>query len=368
MERTGIPVGETQAGKGTLDWDHPQVAGPIGANGGTAANRLAKDADLVLAVGTRLGDFVTASKTAFGNPEVKVIGLNVVAMDAHKLGGLPLVADARAGLEALTQALGGYRVEASYADEVHKLKVEWDALVLKTRAVDDPENLSQAAVMGVVNEFAAAKDVVVCAAGSMPGDLLKLWRTEDPKSYHLEYGFSCMGYEIAGGLGAKMADPTREVYVFCGDGSYLMMNSEIVTSLQEGVKLTVLLVDNHGFQSIHGLQRSVGSPSFGNELRYRQGERLEGAYIAVDYAAHAASMGAHAVFAPTLAGLKEALREARGQDRTTVIVVPTDPEKRVPNFEGWWDVPVAEVSERESVKAARAAYEGARKGQRVVFP
>ncbi|MDQ3461022.1 MAG: 3D-(3,5/4)-trihydroxycyclohexane-1,2-dione acylhydrolase (decyclizing) [Deinococcota bacterium] len=367
VEATGLPVCETQAGKGALPWDHPQLVGPLGANGGTAANRLAREADLILAVGSRLGDFVTASRTAFQHPDVNIVGLNVASLDAHKLGALPLVADARAGLEALAGALQSWRVPEGYAAEAQRLKTEWDALVSETRKVDDPENLSQAAVIAVVNEFADKRDVVVCAAGSMPGDLLKLWRAEDPKSYHLEYGFSCMGYEIAGGLGAKLADPAREVYVFCGDGSYLMMNSEIVTAVQEGLKLTVLLIDNHGFQSIHGLQRSLGSPSFGNELRYRQGARLTGDYVAVDYTAHAASMGAHALFAATLAELEAALREAKARQETTVIVVPTDPEKRVPNFGGWWDVPVAEVSEQDSVRAARAAYEEARKGQRVLL-
>ncbi|HZR00002.1 MAG TPA: 3D-(3,5/4)-trihydroxycyclohexane-1,2-dione acylhydrolase (decyclizing), partial [Chloroflexota bacterium] len=352
VERTGVPICETQAGKGALPWNHPMNAGPVGANGGLAANRLARDADLVIALGTRLGDFATASKSAFRNPDLRVIGVNVAPMDAGKLDGLALVADAKVALQELAAALEGWRTADDYQAEVERLKAEWDAAVDKLRAPDDGP-LSQAQAIALVNEAAGPRGTVVCAAGSMPGDLLKLWRTEDPKGYHLEYGYSCMGYEIPGGLGIRMAEPERPVFVMIGDGTYLLMNSEIVTAVQEGLKITIVVVDNHGFQSIHGLQRSVGSPSFGNELRFRAGERLSGAYVPVDFAKHAEAMGARAFRACTYGELRDALAQAAGSDRVSVVVAEVDPERRVPAFEGWWDVPVAEVSGEESVQRAR---------------
>jgi 3D-(3,5/4)-trihydroxycyclohexane-1,2-dione acylhydrolase (decyclizing) len=369
-EAFGIPVVESQAGKGALAWNHSMNLGPVGANGGLAANRLARDADLVMAIGTRLGDFVTASKTAFQNPQVRFIGLNMVPLDAHKLAALPLVADAKRGLTYLYRALkeAGYPgTDSAYRDEVARLKAEWDRVVSELRAVKEPHNLAQAEVIGLVNDAFGGKATVICAAGSMPGDLLKLWRPGDPKAYHLEYGYSCMGYEIPAGLGVKLAEPKREVVVMIGDGSYLMMNSEIVTAVAEGIAFTVVLVDNHGYQSIHGLQRSLGSPGFNNELRYRnpQSGRTDGDYLKLDFAKHAEAMGAKALFAPDEAALKAALQAAKGAERVTVIVVPVDPDKRVPSFEGWWDVPVAEVTGQAGVKAARAAYERARTKQRV---
>jgi 3D-(3,5/4)-trihydroxycyclohexane-1,2-dione acylhydrolase (decyclizing) len=364
-EQCGIPVTETQAGKGALPWNHPMNAGPIGAAGGLAANRLARDADLVIAIGTRLGDFATASKSAFHNPDVRVIGVNVAALDAHKLRGLPLLGDAKRTLAALAAALSsaGYRTPDDYRQEVARHKADWDAVVDDLRAVSDPDSLAQSEVIGLVNEAAGGHGVVVCAAGSMPGDLLKLWRPEDPKAYHLEYGYSCMGYEIPAGLGVKLADPERRVFVMIGDGSYLMMNSEIVTAVQEGIDLTIVLVDNHGFQSIHGLQRSVGSPSFGNELRARDSDsgRLTGGYVPVDFVRHAEAMGARAVMTRTADQLRAALQEARGSGRVWVVVVETEIERRVPGFEGWWDVPVAEVTHQDSVKQARASYEEGRR-------
>ena len=367
-ETFGVPVVESQAGKGALPWDHAMNAGPIGANGGLAANRLAKDADLVLAIGTRLGDFVTASRTVFGRPDVIVVGLNVVPMDAHKLGALPLVADARRGLEALTSAL----VEARYAGtddayrlEIGELKREWDGVVDDLRSPTDGASLAQAEVIGIVNDAVGGDATVICAAGSLPGDLLKLWRPTDPKAYHLEYGFSCMGYEIPAGLGVALAEPERDVVVFIGDGSYLMMNTEIVTAVAEGLSFTVVLVDNHGFGSIHGLQRSLGTPSFINELRHRDAAsgRTDGPYVSVDFVRHAQSMGARAVFAPDAAALRAALADRRAGG-VHVIVVPVDPARRVPGFEGWWDVPVAQVSAQESVRAARSDYETQRERRR----
>jgi 3D-(3,5/4)-trihydroxycyclohexane-1,2-dione acylhydrolase (decyclizing) len=364
-ERLGIPVSETQAGKGALPWNHAMNVGPIGTNGGLAANRLARDADLVIAVGTRLGDFATASKSAFRHPNVRVLGINVTSFDAHKLRGLPLVADAKRALAALVEA-AGCQTTAAYQQEIASLKREWDAAVDDLRTVKDPRLLAQSEVIGLVNEAAGGHGTVVCAAGSMPGDLLKLWRPEDPKAYHLEYGYSCMGYEIPGGLGVKLAEPERRVYVMIGDGSYLLLNSEIVTAVQEGIAITVVVVDNHGFQSIHGLQRSVGSPSFGNELRQRERStgRLTGEYMAVDFAKHATALGARAVFAPTAETLRAALDEAGRSDRITVVVAPVDPERRVPGFDGWWDVPVAETSGQEGVNDARQSYEAARRHER----
>ena len=371
VESTGIPVSETQAGKGALPWHHPMNVGPIGANGGLAANRLAREADLVIAVGTRLGDFATGSKSAFHHRDLRIIAVNVVSLDAAKLNALPIVADARHALAQLGSALSdvGYRTTEEYQHEIARLKAEWDAAVDELRAIKSASSLAQSEIIGLVNDAAGGDGVVVNAAGTMPGDLLKLWRTDDPKSYHLEYGYSCMGYEIPAGIGIKMADPGRRVFVMIGDGSYLLMNSEIVTAVQEGIRLTIVVVDNHGFQSIHGLQRSVGVPSFGNELRFRDSSdrRLSGPYVPVDFVQHAASMGARATLAPTAEALRKALAEAASSDRVTVIVAPCDPERRVPSFEGWWDVPVAEVSAEASVQHARQDYDDARQHVRRYF-
>jgi 3D-(3,5/4)-trihydroxycyclohexane-1,2-dione acylhydrolase (decyclizing) len=369
VEQTGIPVGETMAGKGALSWDHPQNLEAVGATGTPGANLLAREADLVVAIGTRLTDFTTASKTAFQNPGVRFVNINVAEFDAHKHAALPLVADARVTLDELREALAGYRVTGEYAARVAAFKEQWreEAERLYDRREGPP--VSQSEVIGIVNNFSAPRDVVVCAAGSLPGDLHKLWRTRDPKGYHLEYGYSCMGYEIAGGLGVKMADPAREVYVMVGDGSYLMMSSEIVTAIQEGYKLTVVLLNNYGFGSIGGLSQSLGSGGFGTQYRARNREtgQLDGARLEVDFAANAASLGAHVFSASTLDELRRALEEARASARTTVIVMEVDREARVPGYESWWDVPVAEVSEIESVRRARENYEEAVKRERNFF-
>jgi 3D-(3,5/4)-trihydroxycyclohexane-1,2-dione acylhydrolase (decyclizing) len=299
---------------------------------------------------------------------VAFVGINTVSMDAYKLGALPLVGDARATLQALTGALraAGYQTDASYARQVRALKEEWNTAVDAQRCVADGARLTQANVIGLVNEASGARDVVVCAAGGLPGDLLKLWRPVDPKGYHLEYGYSCMGYELAGGLGVKMADPSREVFVMVGDGSYLMLNSEIVTSLQEGYKLTIVLVDNSGFQCIRGLQMATGSPAFGNEFRYRDPKsgRLEGAYIPIDFVKNAQSLGARAYYATSRDELQGALAAAARETQTVLIHVPVDVDAQVPSYEGWWDVPVAEVSAEAGVQSARKAYEDARQKQR----
>jgi 3D-(3,5/4)-trihydroxycyclohexane-1,2-dione acylhydrolase (decyclizing) len=369
--RFGIPVVETQAGKGALPWNHPMNAGPAGTNGGLAANRLAHDADVVIGIGTRMGDFVTASRTTFQHPDVTFIGINVGPMDARKLRAVPVVADAREAITALDAQLGaaGYPgTLAPYRRRVADLKREWDGIVDGLRAVnDEPGDLGQAEVIGIVNDAVGGHATVVCAAGSLPGDLLRLWRPEDPKAYHVEYGFSCMGYEIVAGLGVRLADPEREVIVMVGDGSYLMLNSEIVTAVAEGLKLTIVVLDNHGFQCILALQRLVGVPDFGNELRFRDPKRnrLTGPYVPVDFRAHAEAMGALAIHACTPDELRAALAQARVADRITVIVVPTEPEKRMPGFESWWDVPVAGASAQDGVRKARSAYDKKRRDQRI---
>ncbi len=366
VEKTGIPVGETMAGKGALPWNHPQNLEALGVTGTPGANVLAREADLVIAVGTRLSDFTTASKTAFQHPGVRFVNVNVAEFDAHKHAALPLVADARVTLDELGEALKGYAVGDEYAARIASFKEQWKAEVegLFNRRLGPP--ISQSEVIGIVNSFSKPEDVVVCAAGSLPGDLHKLWRTHDPKGYHLEYGNSCMGYEIAGGLGVKMADPAREVYVMVGDGSYLMMSSEIVTSIQEGYKLTIILLNNYGFSSIGGLSQALGSGGFGTDYRTRRTEsgQLDGARLEVDFGANAASLGAHVIGAKTRDDLQRALEEARREERTTVIVIEVDKEVRVPGYESWWDVPVAEISEVETVRRAREDYDKAVKRER----
>jgi 3D-(3,5/4)-trihydroxycyclohexane-1,2-dione acylhydrolase (decyclizing) len=352
VEATGIPVAETQAGKGALPHDHPSALGAIGATGTAGANLTARSADLVLAIGTRLGDFTTASRTAFQDPGVRLIALNVAAFDAHKLGALPLVGDARAAIEALSERLEGHRVSTAYAAQAETHNREWDAEVERLCAAGG-ERPTQAQVIGAVAAAGRPGDVVVCAAGSLPGDLHKLWRTREPGGYHVEYGYSCMGYEVAGGLGVKMADPSREVIVMVGDGSWLMMSSEIATSIQEGVRITVVVIDNGGFGSIGGLSRSLGSEGFGTAYD-----------VAVDLAANAASLGALSTRVETAEQLTAALDRARGADRTSVIVIACDPARGVGSYESWWDVPVAEVSEMPAVAAARELYDAARDRER----
>ncbi|HEY7530433.1 MAG TPA: 3D-(3,5/4)-trihydroxycyclohexane-1,2-dione acylhydrolase (decyclizing) [Gemmatimonadota bacterium] len=365
VEATGIPVAETVAGKGALPFDHASSLGAVGVTGTPGANVVAREADLVIGIGTRWTDFSTASRTAFQDPGVEFVNVNVARFDAHKLAGLPLVGDARAALEALAEALEGWTIDSAYRERAARLNREWDEQVGRIHARGHGPLPSQGEVIGAVNEAAGPRDVVVCAAGSLPGDLHKLWRCRDPKGYHVEYGYSCMGYEVAGGLGVKMAAPDREVFVMVGDGSWLMMSSEIVTSLQEGAKLVVVLVDNHGFASIGGLSRSLGSEGFGTEYRYRRdGDGLTGAHLPVDLCRNAGSLGARAVRVRTIPELRAALEEAKRADRTVVITIETDPAAGVGSFESWWDVAVAEVSEQPAVRSARAAYEEARRKER----
>ena len=360
-DSTGIPVGETQAGKGALQYDNPLSLGAIGVTGTPGANIIAREADLVIGIGTRYSDFTTASKTAFQNPGVRFININIADFDAHKHAGLPIVADARAALEELSTALQDHRTSDAYRARANEFNQDWETEVSRLFDLEHGPPISQAEVIGAVNGASEPTDVVLCAAGSLPGDLHKLWRTRDPKGYHLEYGYSCMGYEIAGGLGVKMAAPEREVYVMIGDGSYLMMNSEIVTSIQEHFKLTIVLINSHGFSSIGGLSQSVGSGGFGTSYRYRNSQtgQLDGDKLPVDFAAHARSQGAIVFEAENLPSLVESLSKAKQEDQTVLIVVETDPEQRVPGYESWWDVPVAQVSDIEEVKAAFEDYRSA---------
>jgi 3D-(3,5/4)-trihydroxycyclohexane-1,2-dione acylhydrolase (decyclizing) len=362
---TGIPVGETQAGKGSLPFDSAQSVGAIGVTGTTAANVLARAADLVLVVGSRLSDFTTASKTAFAAERVRFINLNVAELDAYKHAALPLIGDARVTLEELRAVLGGWKVAHGYAAEIASLKNAWEREVDDIYAPRGGTPITQGEVIGIVNEFSAPDAVVVCAAGSLPGDLHKLWRTRTPGGYHLEYGYSCMGYEIAGGLGIRMAEPDRDVYVMVGDGSYLMMAQEIATAVQERVKLTVLVLDNEGFASIGGLSKAVGCDGFGTRYQRRSDSgELDGPPVGVDFVANAASMGAHAVRAEGREAIQSALRDAWARDGVSVIVIPVDRHKSVGGRESWWDVPVAETSPLSDVRRARAEYEQARRRER----
>ncbi len=368
---TGIPVCETQAGKGSLPFDHAQQLGAVGVTGTPGANIVAREADLILGIGTRYSDFTSASKTAFQNPSVRFINVNVAELDAYKHAALPLTGDARLTITELQQALGNFAVEESYRAQSHDFRARWENEVDRIYGIHQAPPITQGEVIGIVNNFTRPSDIVVCAAGSLPGDLHKLWRTRQPGSYHMEYGFSCMGYEIAGALGAKMADPTREVYVLVGDGSYLMLAQEIVTSLQEGFKINIVLLDNHGFSSIGGLSRACGNEGMGTNYRYRRSDKDDGKYdgdvLPVDFAVNAASLGAWSARARTADELRAALTAAREQRRTSVVVIETSYDQRVPGYESWWDVPIAEVSERDTVKAARRDYEEARKKERFFF-
>lgn len=364
---TGIAVAETQAGKGSLSFDHAQCLGAMGVTGTPGANLLARDADLIIGVGTRYTDFTTASMTAFQNRAVKFVNINVAEFDAGKHGGVPLVADARTAFEDLAKLVAGYHTPAEYQDRVRRFRDDWNKEVDRLFHLQHGPPVSQSEVIGVVSSVSERSDVVVCAAGSLPGDLHKLWRVRDPKGYHLEYGYSCMGYEIAGGLGVKMAAPEREVYVMVGDGSYLMMAQEIHTAIQEGIKLNIVVLDNHGFGSIGALSESCGSGGFGTEYRFRKDGKLEGNTANVDFVANAQSLGAQAARVRTLDELRKALVAARTNTRTTVTVIEVDRNARVPSYESWWDVAVAETSEMESVRSARDAYEKGVKRERHFF-
>ena len=359
VAQTGIPLGETMAGKGSLRYDHPLNLGAVGTTGTSAANLYAKDADLIIGIGTRYSDFTTASKTQFQHPDLRFININVAEFDAYKHHALPLMGDARATLDELATLLGAYRLDDATVQEAKTLHDAWEAEVDHIYNMRHTPLPSQGELIGAVNEHGDPDAVMVAAAGSLPGDLHKLWRARHAKQYHLEYGYSCMGYEIAGGLGVKMAEPSREVYVMVGDGSYLMLSSEIVTSIQEGYKLTIILMDNSGYKSIGGLSRSLGQTGFGTRYVYPEQGRLPDdtatavAELPVDLAANARSLGAHVIECNSYDDFVAALDAAKSIDHTTVIYIRNDRYMGVPGYHSWWDVPVAEVSEMDSVNAAR---------------
>ncbi|PSK66902.1 3D-(3,5/4)-trihydroxycyclohexane-1,2-dione hydrolase [Micromonospora sp. MH33] len=356
-EEHGVPVAESQAGTGALPHDHPLAVGAVGVTGTTAANEIAAGADVVIGVGTRYSDFTTASGTLFGDG-ARFVNLNVTGFDAAKLSGTQVVGDARESLAALDEACAGWGTEPAYRESVARLRERWTAVADAARHADPDAPPTQTAVIGAVNDAAGPRGVVVCAAGSMPGDLHRLWRSRDPKSYHVEYGYSCMGYEIAGGIGVKLAAPEREVFVLVGDGSYLMLPSELATAVAEGVKLVVVLVDNSGFASIGRLSESVGAHRLGTAYTDRAGAPLP-----VDLGANAASLGADLIRVSTMAQLRAALATATAATRTTVVHVRTDRFQAGPDAGAWWDVPVAEVASTAAGRAARAAYEAGRKSR-----
>lgn len=369
--RTGIPVAETMAGKGSLRYDHPANLGAVGVTGASTANFCARSADLIIGIGTRYTDFTTASKTLFQNPHVRFVNINVSSFDAGKHAAVALTGDARATLEELDACLDAYQVEPAYRVEVERLHAEWDSVVERAYASRNAPLPGQNEIIGAVNELGSAESIVVCAAGSLPGDLHKLWRARHPSQFHLEYGYSCMGYEIAGGLGVKMAEPDREVYVLVGDGSYLMMSSEIVTAIQEGFSLTIVLLDNQGFKSIGSLSRSLGQAGFGTRYGYPVDGTLPGdngnadiQSLPVDLAANARSLGAHVIECDTYDDVAAAIQTSKSLKQTTVIYVRTDRYADAPDSGAWWDVPVAEVSEMAAVQDARSNWEYMREKER----
>jgi 3D-(3,5/4)-trihydroxycyclohexane-1,2-dione acylhydrolase (decyclizing) len=366
VEATGIPVADTQAGKGAIHWKHEQAVGGVGSTGSPVANALAREADVVIGVGTRFRDFTTASRTAFQNPDVRFVNLNVTPLDAAKHAGVMLVADARAGLDALADALTGHRVDESWTRSHREHAERWNRTVDEAYHLGHQPLPAQTEVLGALNESVGPNGTVVQAAGSMPGDLQMLWRVEDPKQYHVEYAFSCMGYEIAGALGIKMAAPERDVYALVGDGSYLMMAQEIVTAVSENIKLIVVIVQNHGYSSIGSLSESLGSQRFGTWYRYRNQETglLDGDKLPIDLATNAESLGADVIRVRTIEEFRDALDTARAATRTTAVHIETDPLAPVPSSEGWWDVPVSEVAQLESTQQARKTYDQHKAEQR----
>ncbi len=369
VEATGIPITETQAGKGSLPFDHPLNLGAVGATGNPAANHFARQADVVIGIGTRYSDFTTASRTIFKNPGVRFVNINVAAIDAVKHAGLPVHADARRALEALTKALQGYSTDSAFQQDARDRAKAWDDEVVASFSSGYGARtgvLAQAEVLGAVDEAMQPRDVVVCAAGSLPGDLHGMWRTRDRKGYHVEYGYSCMGYEIPGGIGIRLAAPDRDVFVTVGDGSYLMMPTELVTAVQEGIKIIVVLLQNHGYASIGSLTESLGVQRFGTKYRYRNSAsgRLDGDILPVDLAANAASLGVTVLKASTLEELKDALATAKASDTAVLVHVDTDLEYQSPAGDGWWDVPVAEVSELDSTRRAKDTYDSFKAAQR----
>ncbi|MBB5159208.1 3D-(3,5/4)-trihydroxycyclohexane-1,2-dione acylhydrolase (decyclizing) [Saccharopolyspora phatthalungensis] len=365
-ESTGIPVSETQAGRGSLRFDHPCELGSIGHTGTAVSDDIARAADLIIGVGTRYSDFTTASRTLFANPDVRFVNVNITSLDAHKQAATPVIGDARTTLGQLTEVLSGHRVSEDYVQEYRAGAQRWAQVIERTtRSAAGDERPGQAEVLGVLDEVLDDRDVVINAAGSMPEDLNKLWRAKQPRQYHVEYGFSCMGYEIPAAIGARLADPSREVFALVGDGTYLMMPTELVTAVQEGIKINLVLVQNHGYASIGGLSEKVGGERFGTAYRYRdETGAFTGEPLPVDLAANAESLGMDVLRASTVDQMRNALRAARAAEHPTAVYVETDPAKAQLPPEAWWDVPVAEVSTRESTQLARKRYEDQARTQR----
>lgn len=367
--KTGIPVGETFAGKGAVRYDAPYSIGGLGATGTKYAIEIANEADIVIGIGTRYSDFTTASKSIFKNPDVKFININISEFDAFKHAALPVIGDAKAVLEELGALLGEFEVDQNYRQRIADMNKAWDDEVTQIYAEGNStvSPIDQAVVIGTLNSFMDDRDVMINASGSAPGDLHKLWRATDPKNFHLEYGFSCMGYEIAAGMGAKMADPSREIYVICGDGGYLMNNHEIVTAIQEGIKFTILLLNNNGYASIGGLSESIGSERFGTMYKYRDENsgQLSGEFLPVDLAKNAESLGANVIRATDRESLENALAQSKTADRTTVIYIETSLYRTVKGYNAWWEVPIAEVSTSPSVQKAFETYKTNKKEQRI---
>lgn len=357
VDLTGIPVAETFAGKGSLKYDKPENLGAVGVTGTPGAVQMSAEADLIIGIGTRYSDFTTSSKTAFKNPNVKFININITDFDSHKHSALPIIGDAKVVLQELIELLDNYKVERDWRNKAIEFNKSWDIKVTEYYEKTNKFPLTQAEVVGAVNNFADEKDVVLCAAGSLPGDLHKLWRTTSNKGFHLEYGYSTMGYELAAGIGAKMACPEREIYVMVGDGNYLMNNNEIITAIQEGIKFTIILLNNNGFASIGGLSESIGSKRFGTKYRYRNTKsgNLDGEILPVDFIKNAESLGANVLEAKSFDELVKCLAKAKTANKTTLIYVETNLEKTVEGY-SWWEVAISQISEMETVKEAYKDY------------
>ncbi len=366
-ESTGIPVVETFAGKGSLHYKHELNLGAIGATGTKGANEIASNSDLVIGVGTRYSDFITASKSAWQNPNVSFININVAEVDVYKNSGIPLQGDARDTLKILLEKLKDFKTEKKYTDKIINYNKEWDSIVEIAYEPINKKKPLQSEYVGALNKFIDDKDVLICASGSLPGDLHKLWRTKNSKGFHLEYGYSCMGYEIPGGLGAKMADPKREVYVMCGDATYLMLPSDLITTIQEGYKIIMILINNNGYASIGSLSESIGGEGFGTHFKFRnqKNDKIEGDRLPVDLAANAESLGAKVYRPKGIDEFNDALVKAKKNDQTSVIYVETVRDRKLDGYSySWWEVPVPEISISEDVKKARKKYELDKKMQK----
>ena len=366
VEKSGIPIGETQAGKGSLPFNHPLNLGSIGATGSSAANLTAKEADLIISIGTRLSDFTTSSKSQFQNPDVKFLHINVNSMDAYKLSAIPLLGDAKVTLNELNEILSEYKIDSDYSATLENRKNDWISELDRVTNLSPNDELQQPNVVKIVNDTAGDDSVIICAAGSLPGDLHKLWRTVNPGGYHMEYGYSCMGYEIAAGLGVKMAKPESNVIVMVGDGSYQMLSSELITAVQEGLKITVVLINNRGYGSIGSLSESVGSKGFGTNYKYRNKKsgNLDGEYLPLDFVKNAESYGVEVISPNTYSAIEDAMIKSQKSSKTHVIVIDVDKTQRVPSYHSWWEVPVAETSTMKEVNQSRKEYEESSKRQK----